>query len=462
MDLRSPTDLESLHLAGIGGSAMNGLALILAKRGFAVRGTDPGIAADTRRLLEDAGIEVFREQDGSRIAPATGLVIATAALDHDNGDLAEARRRGLPVLTYAQALGAIMAEHRGIAVAGTHGKTTTSSLLICALRAAGADPGFIIGSSVAQFGGSFGGGSSDWFVAEACEYRRSFLNLAPRLAVVTGIEADHLDYYEDLDDIVGAFSEFIRGIPGGGAVVYSAACEASARAMAGIECRKVSCGVDEPADYQARGIRTEASSTRFEAVLPSGDTVPIETRLFGRHNVHNALMAFAAAHALGMDPALIARGIGELKGISRRFEHIGTKNDIDIFDDYAHHPTEVRAMIEGARSIFGDRRLVIAFQPHQISRTNKLFCDFAEAFAGTDLVLVSDVYAARDKGVEDGAPLGERLAEAIRGRGVAADHTGDLKSTAKRASKELRRGDLLVTVGAGTITSVAPMVLDLI
>lgn len=440
---------------------MNGLAILLAGRGFRVSGTDPSIGPETERRLEAAGVKVSRAQDGSNIDPSAGLVIATAALREENGDLVAARSRNIPVMKYAEALGAFMSSSRGIAVAGTHGKTTTTSFLVSAMQEADAAPGFLVGSYVDHLGGSVGTGKTDWFVAEACEYDRSFLNLSPHLAVVTGIEADHLDTYADLDEIIETFGRFLRAVPPEGFVIYNAGCRGTARAIEETRGKTLSCSIKDPADYRARRISFEGPLTVFEIVLPDGrQAVPVTIQVPGDHNVTNALMAFAAGHSLGLDPAALARGLGKLNGIRRRFEHRGSRNGIDVIDDYAHHPTEVRALVSAARARYPDRRLVVAFQPHQISRTRLLFDEFSSAFSGVDLLLLSDVYTARDREGTSPADLSEKLAGAVSNTGVNAIHSGDLEATVAAALTRLCEGDVFFTVGAGDITRVAGMILD--
>jgi len=444
-----------IHLAGIAGSAMSGLAVLLRQRGFPVRGTDPAAATVADRLAANA-VETFVEQDGSHILPGTQLVIATAALPADHPELEAASRLGIPTVKYAAALGALMRSADGIAIAGTHGKTTTTALLVSALRGAGVRPGFLIGGDVPQLGGNADGGSASLFVAEACEYDRSFLELAPTSAVITNIDTDHLDVYGDLAGVRAAFAEFAHRLPADGLLVHPADDPNALAILDGLPCRTCSFSSKGGADFAARNIRRETHRSRFELHVAGHDPVEVSLLIPGAHNIDNALAALALGHDRGLPLDRLAAGIAEFRGVRRRFELRGVSAGVTVIDDYAHHPTEIRALIRAARDRYGDARLVIVFQPHQTSRTELLFEEFSMAFDGADLVCITDIYAAREAGVAappEASP--ERLAAAIVERGTAAEHLPTFAHVTERLGSDLRAGDVCLTVGAGDVDLLA-------
>lgn len=436
---------------------MSGVALMLRQRGFTVVGTDPRDDPAKARL-ERAGVLVHREQDGSRIAAGTQIVVATAAMRADHKELEAARSAGIRVIKYADMLGALMADADGVAVAGTHGKTTTTSMIVTVLKAAGVGPGYVIGGFVPELGASSDAGTSRVFVAEACEFDRSFLKLSPRRAVITNVEADHLDCYLDLAEIEAAFAKFARGLPADGLLVYSADHPNLGAITAGARSRKMSYSVEGPADYEARDVSLGPQGSRFVVHCPG--RVPIETRLTvpGLHNVANALAAFAVCEDLGVPAASCASALAAFRGASRRFELKGEARGVTVVDDYAHHPTEIRALLSAARARFPGQRLVVAFQPHQISRTRLLLEEFGCAFDLADEVALPDIYAARD--AADETSFGSQsLAERIVRRGVPATHVPKLPALAEHLLARLSAGDVLLTVGAGDIHTVADAVL---
>jgi UDP-N-acetylmuramate--alanine ligase len=436
---------------------MSGVALMLRQRGYAVVGTDPRDDPAKDRLVR-AGVAVHAEQDGSRIATGTQIVVATAALRADHPELAAARRSGIRVIKYADMLGALMADADGVAVAGTHGKTTTTAMIVAVLRAAGVGPGYVIGGFVPELGASSDAGTSRVFVAEACEFDRSFLKLSPRRAVITNVEADHLDCYADLAEIEAAFIEFARGLPTDGLLVHSADHTNLGPIAAAARSRKITYSLDGPADYEAQGASLGPEGSRFFVRGPGRD--PIEARLIvpGLHNVSNALAAFAICEDLGVPAESCAAALSTFRGASRRFELKGEARGVTIVDDYAHHPTEIRALLSAARSRFPGRRLVVAFQPHQISRTRLLLEEFGCAFDQADEVVLPDIYAARD--AENGTSFGSHvLAERIVRHGTPTTHIPALPDLARHLLAMLSGGDVLLTVGAGDIHTVADAVL---
>ncbi len=465
---RFPTNIGDLdisrpvHLAGVGGSAMSGLAILLAQRGFTVVGSDHDPGKATLERLIASGVTVHTLQDGSHIPKNTQLVVATAALPSTHPELEAARSRGIPVVKYAGMLGAILDGHDGVAVAGTHGKTTTAAMIVAALRGAGIDVGFIIGGHIPQFSAAKRSVNSDIFVAEACEYDRSFLNLTPRRAVITNIETDHLDIYSDLDDVLAAFSDFTARIPPDGALFHNADCPNTGRILRDPNCRKISLSTRHTADYEARNIRLDSEKTVFELFHRGKAVTEIILTAPGLHNVANALAAMAVCRDLGFEAGELARGIAAFEGIARRFEVKGAVGGTIVVDDYAHHPTEIRALLQGAAARYPSRRLIVAFQPHQISRTGFLFDELAACFSLADLVFVADIFTAREEPDDAKRSKAIDLTVEIRGNGTDAEHIGDLEDLAHRAATALKPGDIFLTVGAGNIYTVAERVLELL
>jgi UDP-N-acetylmuramate--alanine ligase len=457
VDLGSLSRDRGIHLSGIGGSAMSGLARILRQRGFPVSGTDPR-PDPALEVLAALGIAVHDVQDGSRIPPDTQLLVATAALPAGHPELVAARVRGIPVVKYARVLAALMAERDGVAVAGTHGKSTTTAMIVASLRAAGTDPGFLLGGSVPAFGTGAGAGTSPVFVAEACEYDRSFLALRPRRAVILNVEAEHLDVYGDLDGVRSAFAAFAANLPADGALFYCADDPALAPLLERSPARRISFGLADGAEVRARDVRREPAGSRFQ-VMSGGEPVG-EVRLGvpGLHNVTNALAALAVGLDRGLPFAALAEGLAAFGGVARRFELRGEAGGVTVVDDYAHHPTEIRALLAAARQRYPGRRLVVVFQPHQVARTRALLDDFARVLAaGAGRVVLTDIYAVRGEAGED-TDSGD-LARRIAGLGGEADHVPRLEDVPGALRAVLRAGDVLLTVGAGHVHVVAAAVL---
>ena len=450
-----------IHLAGICGSAMSGLAAVLVQRGFSITGTDPNPDEATRARLAAIGVEVVRRQDGSAVPGGAQLVVASAALRPDHPELEAARTRGIPIAKYAEVLGALLNAADGVAISGTHGKTTTTAMAVCALRAAGIDPGFVVGGLVPQLGASAAAGSSPVFVAEACEFDRSFLRLQPRRAVITNVDDDHLDVYGDLDGVRRAFAEFAGRVAAGGAIVYCADWPGLAEIAASGPARRVSySAAGAPADWEARGARVDRGETRFDVYRDGVFALAMSLRIPGRHNVANALAALAVTHDMGLPLPDLAAGIAAFDGAARRFQLLGEAGGVTVVDDYAHHPTEIRALLDAARERFAGRRLVVVFQPHQIARTRFLFDELAAAFGGADVVVATDIYAARDAGESTEERSAAPLAEAIRAQGTRVIHAPGLDDALGAALEELQPGDVLISVGAGDVHKVGAAALD--
>jgi UDP-N-acetylmuramate--alanine ligase len=458
VDIPVADELGRVHFMGIGGAGMSGIARIMLARGIVVSGCD---AKDSRALaaLRARGADVELGHDPAHAADVE-TVIVSSAIRPDNAEVVEAGRLGRRVLPRAAALASVMAEQRGIAVAGTAGKTTTTSMLTVAIQACGGDPSYAIGGDLNEPGSNAHYGSGDFFVAEADESDRSFLLLSPEAAIVTNIEADHLDNYGSLDAVREAFSAFLARLPEDGVVALGADDEGSmSLAVPARErgLRVVTYGVDAAADVRVSDLSLVGQGVRFELVAHGRRLGAVALQVPGQHNAVNAAGALAVGIQLGLPVADMVRGISEFTGARRRFELKGEARGVRVFDDYAHHPTKLRAALTAARQVAGSGRLVVVFQPHLYSRTSFFAEQFAEVLALADVVVVMDVYAAR----EDPVPgvTGNLIASAIPLPPDQVVFEPSWAAVPEVVAALTRPGDLVLTAGAGDVTMLGPEVL---
>jgi len=456
-------ELGRVHFTGIGGAGMSGIARIMMARGVKVSGSDVA-ASDLLTALARQGADVHVGHAAGNIDGADTVVVSTA-IRPDNPELAEARRRGLRVLHRAAALASVMLDRQGIAVTGTHGKSTTTGMLTTILRHCGADPGYMIGGILAETGLGAEDGAGAMFVAEADESDGSFLMLAPDLAIVTCVEADHLDNYADLTEIQATFAEFTRQIRPGGLLIAcaddpGAAALAAAAAASGVRVR--SYGTAPTADYRLTAVRSHGMTVHFEVTAGPGAApgapppAQLEVAVPGQHNALNATAAYAAAVELGLDPGPIAAGLAAYRGVYRRMQPKGEAAGVLVLDSYAHHPTELTADLRAAREIRPDGRVIAVFQPHLFSRTRIFAAEFGAALGLADEAFILDVYAAR----EDPEPgvTGELVASAVPGgRGRFSPDRADVPAAVAAAA---RPGDLVLTMGAGDVTALGPQIVE--
>jgi UDP-N-acetylmuramate--alanine ligase len=448
-------ELGRVHFVGIGGAGMSGIAGIMLARGITVSGCD---ARDSRALaaLRARGATVEVGHDGGHVQDVDTVVVSTAIRD-GNPDLVAARERGIRVLPRAAALASVMAGRRGIAVAGTHGKTTTTSMITVALQACGRDPSYAIGGDLNEPGSNAHAGTGEFFVAEADESDRSFLLLAPEAAVVTNVEADHLDNYVDVDDVRAAFRGFVDALPADGCLALGVddpgAVDLAPRA-ADRGLRVVTFGLDPDADVRVDGLELVEGGSRFGVVAGGRRLGEVTLRVPGRYNAVNAAGALAIGLALGLPFTDMVRGLAGFTGARRRFELKGTARGVRVFDDYAHHPTEVRELLTAARAVAAGGRLVVVFQPHLFSRTRSFATEFGEALGLADVVVVMDVYAAR----EDPVPgvTGALVADAVPLAPEQVRFEPSWSTVAEVVAGLVRPGDLVLTVGAGDVTLLGP------
>lgn len=437
--------LERAHLVGVGGAGMSGIARILADRGFAVSGSD---ARDSAALagLADRGVRTAVGHAAKNLELLPGgptAVVVSTAVRPDNPEVVAARAAGIPVVRRADALAALMTGRRSVCVAGTHGKTSTTSMLTVALQHAGLDPSFAIGGELTGSGLGAHHGSGDVFVAEADESDGSFLSFSPHGAVITNLEPDHLDHHGTAEAYTAVFDQFVDRIEPGGFLIACADDPGTAALADRVQLRRT-----------VRYGRSATAAVRLSGqtvVLADGREVSLRLTVPGEHMLLNATAALAAGVELGVDPELLAAGLAGYTGVRRRFELKGTAAGVTVYDDYAHHPTEVAAQLAAARAVAGAGRLVVVFQPHLYSRTATFAAEFGTALAGADLVVVLDVYGAR----EDPQPgvTGELVAAAVGDRAAVLYHP-DRPSAAAFVAGVVRPGDLVITMGAGDVTAI--------
>jgi len=454
-----------VHFVGVGGIGMSGIAELLANLGFAVSGSDATRSDTTDRLAAGVGVQVYEGHSAAQVGDAD-VVVFSSAVRRDNPEVVEAHRRGIPVIPRAEMLAELMRLRFSIAVAGAHGKTTTASMIALVLERAGLDPTVVIGGRLRALGGSARLGRGDYMVAEADESDRSFLLLSPAMAVVTNIDREHMETYGSLTALEEAFSAFANRVPFYGAVV---ACADDARVAAMVPAlsrRVLTYGIESPAadvfgDEVAVGPsggrcvvyrhekRGEPGTRHRLGTL--GLTVP------GRHNLQNALAAVTVATELGVGFNVIADALAGFQGADRRFQRYDETGGVVVVDDYAHHPTEIRTVIETARAAL-ERRLIVAFQPHRFSRTASLFDEFGPSLDGAAEVVLADVYAAGEDPIP-GVTV-EALADALRASGHSVHLAKTLNDVVSTVVALARPGDAVLTLGAGSIGAVAPRIVD--
>ncbi len=445
-----------VHFVGIGGIGMSGIAEVLVNLGYQVSGSDLKASEVTRRL-ESLGARVHaghREENVTEV----DVVVTSSAVKKDNPEVVAARRRKIPVIPRAEMLAELMRLKYAVALAGSHGKTTTTSMVATVLNAAGLDPTAVVGGKVNVLGSNAKLGKSELMVVEADESDGSFLHLHPSIAVVTNIDPEHLDHYGSLDALKTAFSEFCNRVPFYGLSVLCLDHPNVQALLPNLEKRYVTYGSSHAADYRLEGVTLDGFETRFRAFRRDVDLGEFTVRMVGAHNAMNALAVIAVAEELDVPLDTVRSALAGFAGVQRRFTVKGEAKGVTVVDDYGHHPAEVRATLAGARKAFG-RRLVVAFQPHRYTRTRDLFEDFCSAFNDADLVFLTGIYAAGEEplaGVNS-----EKLAEAVRAHGhpdvTHVEKRVDLVSVIKA---RLQPGDIVVTLGAGDITNTGPELLD--
>ncbi len=460
--------VKHIHFVGIGGAGMSGIAEILHNLGYVVSGSDQSDSVTSKRLAS-LGIQVAIGHDAANIQAAEA-VVTSSAVKADNPEVMAARSKRIPIVPRAVMLAELMRLKKGIAIAGTHGKTTTTSLVTSVLAEAGVDPTFVIGGRLNAAGANSRLGKGDYIVVEADESDASFLNLMPIMAVVTNIDADHMDTYgHDFAKLKQAFVEFIHRMPFYGAAVLCSDDAGVRSVMPMISRPVVTYGFSEDAMVRAVNVQAHAGQMSFTVQRRNGVQMPdlqVTLNLPGNHNVLNALAAIAVATELELQDAAVVKGLAEFRGVDRRFQRYGdwpaqdaSGGSFTLIDDYGHHPVEMAATLAAARGAFPGRRLVLAFQPHRYTRTRDCFEDFVKVIGTADLVLLSEVYSAGEAPIV--AADGRALTRALRVAGkVDPVFVDDVKTMAAAIAEQVRAGDVVLVMGAGTIGSVAQQVVD--
>ncbi|WP_034445365.1 UDP-N-acetylmuramate--L-alanine ligase [Butyrivibrio sp. AE2032] len=454
IDFKNPIHV---YFIGIGGISMSGLAQILIEEGFKISGSDNKESAITK-ALEGKGITIHYGQKAENITSADKIdvVVYTAAVHPDNPEFMAAKEAGLPMLTRAELLGQIMKEYEiPVAISGTHGKTTTTSMLSKILLEADTDPTLSIGGVFKDIGGNIRVGKSEYFVTEACEYTNSFLSFFPKISVISNIDADHLDFFKDLDDIRHSFRKFAQLLPADGALVISGDIENLSEITEGLPCKIITYGSKSDFDYYPTDITYDGNGNpSFTAHLPLGKELKVTLAVPGIHNVYNALAAIAVANLLNIEEAHIVSALSQFGGTSRRFEHKGEIGGVTIIDDYAHHPTEIKATLTAAQN-YPHNKIWCVFQPHTYTRTKALLNEFAQALSLADHVVLADIYAAREK---DTLGISSRT---LRDKIVELGHecnyfptTENFSEIEKFLLQNCTKGDLLITMGAGDVVKI--------
>jgi len=450
---------RSIHFIGVGGCGMSGVAEFVLTEGGAVSGSDVKASAATDRLA-GLGADVHIGHKAGHVPRGTDLVVHTAAVKDRNPEMREVRRRGLPLLKYAEFLGRLMDLRDGIAVAGTHGKSTTTAMVAYVLAEAGLDPSFVIGADVPQLGGGSRVGTGDHLVVEACEYDRSFLHLSPRAATVLNIEEDHLDYYRDLAEIRSAFADLAARGHEDGLLVINGTDLGRRQVVAKARSAVETFGVGGRWDWHAENLEADRGRFAFDVYRRGTFYGSMRLAVPGRHQVFNALAAVALSAWAGAGADAIADALARFEGAGRRMEVLGAAAGVTVVDDYAHHPTEIQATLKAAADRFVPRRLWVVFQPHQHSRTRFLLKDFARALTVADKTIVPDIYFVRDSEQERQAVRSQDLVDEIQQLGADALYLADFDSIRRYLAESLGPGDVLMTMGAGDVWHLARPLLD--
>ena len=449
MFLKEMDKAKPVHMIGIGGISMSGIAEILLSMGYTVTGSDSHLSEITERL-EKNNIKVYNGQRAENVIGA-GIVVYTAAIKPDNPELSKARELNIPTIERSEFLGELTKLYsETIAVSGTHGKSTTTSMISLIFMEALKDPTIQVGADLKQLNGTnYRIGNSPYFIVEACEYVESFLKFSPKTAIILNIEEDHLDYYRDINHIKSAFYKFAELVPEDGKIIINADNQNCNEIVEKMKSKVITFGIEnEKANWTARNIHLNANGHYSFTATSDSLSIDITLSVFGMHNVYNALAAVATASLYNIEPFIIQKALADFTGAHRRFEYTGTFNNAQVYDDYAHHPTEIKATIEAAKNL-PHNKLWIIFQPHTYSRTSTLFDEFATALKETDEVILADIYAARE--IDTGVVSSQKLALAINEISNNCTYLGSFDKIKDYLKENVKENDLVLTVGAGDV-----------
>lgn len=449
-----PQSRPAVHLVGVCGAGMKALAELLLGWGWRLSASDQQPATAAIRRLTTQGLQFTPGHSAEGLPESAELLVYSPAIPLDNIERLAARSRGLLELSYPQFLGQLNIGRQGLCIAGTHGKSTTTAMVGRLLDHAGRQPTVIVGAEDVATGVSGQGGQGPAFVVESCEFQRAFLELTPQIAAILNVEPDHFDCYSDLGSLVDAFARFAGRVAAGGTLIARGDCPLTMQAITAARCDVQTFGWSADCDWRADDLRRTAIGTRFRAYFRGQYFGELALRVPGRHNVLNALAATAVCAAHGISPRQIRDGLIEFLGVRRRFETQGNWRGVTWVDDYAHHPTAIRATLQTAREVFGRRRIVVAFQPHQVSRVEALRDQFCECFGLADEVLILPAFAAREKSDGQAAAISNWLASALQQRVQSARFCPSLDELTEIAETECQPGDVWLTIGAGDIDQV--------
>ena len=441
-----------IHFIGIGGISMSGLAEILQGEHFTISGSDAKESALTKHL-EEKGMQIFYGQTASNIIDGIDLVVYTAAISEDNPEFACAKEKGIPMLSRAQLLGQIMDNYsHSIAVSGTHGKTTTTSMISQILLSASCDPTITVGGILEAINGNLRVGTSEYFISEACEYTNSFLNFYPKYSIILNVEAEHLDFFKDLDDVRNSFRSFAGNTKDDGVIIINGEIENYQALVSDLKAKVITYGPTEDYDYYPVNITFDEKACASYTVMYHGEALmDVTLGVPGMHNVSNSLATIALSMELKLEKEDVLAGLLAFQGANRRFQYKGTLNGVTIVDDYAHHPTEIRATLNSAAN-YPHERLFIVFQPHTYSRTKAFLDEFAEVLSTVDVVVLADIYAAREKNTY--GISSEDLLQKLKEYGTECYYFPNFDEIENFLQKKCMNGDLLITMGAGDVVNI--------
>ncbi len=448
-------EIKKIHFIGIGGIGLSAIAKLMVWQGKKVSGSDCQ-ASEITDELKELGVKIFIGHNKKNLDKDVGLAAYTLAVGQDNPEIQKAKKLNIPILTYPEFLGLLIKDKFGIAISGTHGKSTVTSMVALILEKAGLDPTVVVGGKISEFGGNVRISKSKYFIFEACEYQRAFLNYWPKVIVLNNIELDHTDYYKDIKDYESAFEEFIGHLPKDGVLIVNEKNQKSKikNQNYNSKCKILSFGIDKKNDLVAYDIKFENGKTKFNVNFKNKNLGEFSLQIPGIFNVYNALAAISVGLLLGIDIEIIKKTLAEFKGIWRRFEHIGNCQGAEIYSDYAHHPTEVRSTIDGARKFFPGKRIIAVFQPHQHNRTKNLFQNFINSFDNADLIILNEIFdVAGRENINDQNISSLDLVNEIKkhSKNKTVLFGKNLKETEKLILENIKKNDVVLIMGAGDI-----------
>ncbi|CAB1254758.1 UDP-N-acetylmuramate--L-alanine ligase [Clostridium sp. MT-14] len=448
---------KKVHFIGIGGISMSGLAEILLENNFKVSGSDIKASPITDKL-KSMGAQIYIGQIAENITQDIDLVVYTAAISEDNEELLKAKNLNIPLMSRAEFLGNIMKGHKyNVAVSGTHGKTTTTSMLSSITLKANLDPTILVGGNLDIINGNVRIGNSPYFITEACEYKESFLKFFPFIGIILNIDAEHLDYYKNIDNVQNAFVKFAKLIPQNGYLVCYNEDNRINKVISSVNCNIITYGINS-GNITAHDIHFDKNGCAYFKVYKDNKAIlSLHLAIPGRHNILNALASIAVSLILNISTENIKDALEDFKGTHRRFEIKSKKNGITVIDDYAHHPTEIKATLSAAQN-YPHKRIICVFQPHTFSRTINLYREFTSAFDNVDELILADIYPAREK--DTGKVSSAMLANDISKRGIKCSYIKDFNSIVNYLKNNLKEGDLFLTIGAGDVFKIGEMYLQ--